>query len=298
MEKDTRTRLVEALWKIYNRPSRPSPWLAGGNLPWDEAAFSQRMLQEHLDESHGAASRITAERDLQLTWLREKLAIEPGTRLLDITCGPGLYAIELAKAGCSVTGLDFSPASIAYARQLADKAAVTENCTFVEQDVRQMDYAGQDFDAALFLYGQLAVFPRHEAQMLLEKVAGALRPGGRLCIELLNQDRVDKTNSNWWFTDDSGLWGDKPFLHLGERFWSAEKETSTERFQIIHLETGQLESITLSDQTYSVETMCQMLKTAGFSHIDVYPAWDNVPLYDKEEWIIYVAHMPDLLATQ
>ena len=298
MEKEDQARLVEALWKIYNRPSRPLSWFEGGNLPWNESAFSERMLREHLDESHGAASRITAERAMQLGWLREKLAVQPGMRLLDITCGPGLYAVELAKGGNLVTGIDFSPASIAYARQLANEARVAHDCTFVEADIRQMDFAGQGFDGALFLYGQLAVFPRHEAQMLLEKVYQSLRPGGRLCLELLNQDRVDKVNSTWWFTDDTGLWGDRPFLHLGERFWLAEEETSVERFQIIDLETGQLETITLSDQTYSVEAMSKMLKTAGFSHIDVYPAWDNVPLYDRDEWIIYVAQMPESLPSQ
>jgi SAM-dependent methyltransferase len=293
MKQEDHARLVESLWKIYNRPASPSPWMEGGNLPWDEAAFSQRMLQEHLDESRGAASRITAERQMQLGWLRQKLNIRPGTRLLDITCGPGLYAVELATEGCWVTGVDFSPASIAYARQLAEQTGLAERCTFVEQDVRQMNFEGRSFDAALFLYGQLAVFPRHEAQTLLDKAAQALGPGGRLCVELLNQDRVDKVNGNWWFMDDTGLWGDRPFLHLGERFWLAEEETSMERFQIIDLETGRLAVITLSDQSYSVETMGEMLKTAGFSQVNVYPAWDDVPLYDRDEWVVYVAQMPE-----
>jgi SAM-dependent methyltransferase len=251
------------------------------------------MLQEHLDESHGAASRVSAERQLQLTWLRQKLNLEPGMRVLDITCGPGFYAVDLAQEGCSVVGVDFSPAAIAYARQLAESEGVADRCTFVEQDVLQMDYEGQGFDAALFIYGQLAVFPRHQAQLLLEKVACSLRPGGRLCVELLNQDRVDKCSSNWWFTDDTGLWGNAPFLHLGERFWLADQQTSMERFQIIHLDSGRLDEITLCDQTYAVETMCEMMKTAGFPTVNAYPAWDNVPLYDRDEWIVYVAQTPE-----
>jgi hypothetical protein len=78
----------------------------------------------------------------------------------------------------------------------------------------------------LFLYGQLAVFPRHEAQQLLGKIAASLKPGGLFCVELLNQERVDKVNGNWWFTDNTGLGGDRPFLHLGERFWLAAEEIS------------------------------------------------------------------------
>jgi SAM-dependent methyltransferase len=291
MENEAQSRLIQSLWKIYNRPQRPTPWIDGGNLPWDQEAFSRRMLQEHLDESHGAASRVSAERQLQLTWLRQKLNLQPGMRLLDITCGPGFYAVDLAKQGCSVVGVDFSPAAIAYARQLAENEGVAERCTFVEQDVLQMDYEGQNFDAALFIYGQLAVFPRQQAQLLLEKVARSLRPGGLLCVELLNQERVDKCSSTWWFTDDTGLWGNAPFLHLGERFWLADQQTSMERFQIIHLDSGRLDEITLCDQTYAVETMGEMMKTAGFQTVDVYPAWDNVPLYDRDEWIVYVARV-------
>jgi ubiquinone/menaquinone biosynthesis C-methylase UbiE len=291
MNSEEQDRSMQSLWKIYNRPQRPSPWVQGWNLPWNQPAFSQRMLQEHLDESHGAASRVTAEREAQIDWLWEKLALQPGSRVLDVTCGPGLYAVELAKRGCSVVGIDFSPASIAYALRLAEEQGLQEQCTFVEQDVLLMDYAGQGFDAALFLYGQLAVFPRHEAQQLLGKIAASLKPGGLFCVELLNQERVDKVNGTWWFTDNTGLWGDKPFLHLGERFWLAAEEISVERFQILHLDTGRLDEISLSDQSYAVETMVKMMKTAGLQDVHVYPAWDTVSLHDEEEWMVYIARV-------
>jgi ubiquinone/menaquinone biosynthesis C-methylase UbiE len=280
--------LAKILWKIYHRPVPPLPWAEGGNLPWDEPAFSERMLREHLDESHGAASRVTAERMRQIEWMWGKLGLHPDTRLLDVTCGPGLYAVEFARRGCEVTGIDFSPASIAYARDLALSEGVAERCVFVQQDVRQMDYSGAGFDAATFIYGQLAVFKGEEAQALLTQIASALKPGGRLCVELLNQDRVDRKHSTWWFTDDKGLWGDKPFLHLGERFWNEAEEISIERFHIIHLETGALTQVMLCDQTYAIETMVRMMKRAGFDPVEVYPGWDGLSLYDAAEWVVYV----------
>lgn len=289
MTNDRNRSLAKALWRIYHRPGRPPLWEKGGNLPWNEPAFSERMLREHLDDSNGAASRITAERTLQIEWLWETLALQPGAHLFDITCGPGLYAVEFARRGCAVTGIDFSPASIAYARDLARSRGVAGRCVFVEQDVRHMSGEAAVFEAAIFLYGQLAVFPKAEAQRLLATIAQSLKPGGRLCLELLNQDEVDKTNSTWWFTDDTGLWGDRPFLHLGERVWYAAEETSVERFYIIHLETGELTEISLCDQTYPVETMTGMLKQAGFQSVEVYPAWAGLPLYDAEEWLVYVA---------
>ncbi|WP_374687595.1 cyclopropane-fatty-acyl-phospholipid synthase family protein [Promineifilum sp.] len=281
--------LADALWRIYRRPDPAPLWERGGNLPWNDPAFSARMLREHLDESHGAASRVAAERAAQLEWLWARLGLSPGSRVLDLTCGPGLYAVPLAGRGCHVTGVDFGPAAIAHARRLAAEAGVAERCVFIEADVRDYQPPAGAFDAALFLYGQLAVFPRAEAAALLRKVAGALRPGGRLCVELLDPARVDKADSSWWFTDDKGLWGDRPFLHLGERRWDEAERTSVERYLILHLESGHLDEIILCDQTYAVEEMTELMRASGFATVAAYPAWDGVALYDAEEWVVYLA---------
>ncbi len=211
MPKHTNGSLADILWKIYRRPERPTAWSQGGNLPWDDPAFSERMLREHLDESHGAASRIGSERRLQVEWLWDKLKLQPDAHLFDVTCGPGLYAVEFARRGCRVTGVDFSPASVAYARDLALSDNVAARCRFIEQDVRTLTPAGTEFEAAMLLYGQLAVFPSAEAQQLLTTIAQSLKPGGRLCLELLDQQKVDKSHSTWWFTDERGLWGQAPF---------------------------------------------------------------------------------------
>lgn len=282
-------KLQDALWKIYRRPDRPEAWNDGGNLPWNRPDFSERMLAEHLDQTHGAASRTHPERAKQIDWLWQNLALTPEMHLLDITCGPGLYATEFAQRGCTVTGIDFSPASITYAQQLAQQEEVADRCTFIEQDIRKMDLPKERFDGAILLYGQLAVFPRAEARSILEKVSCALKPEAKLCIELLDPQHVDKTESTWWFTDDSGLWGDSPFLNLGERFWNYEEQCSTERYTVLHLESGECEVIHLSDLTYTPTEITSLLYQTGFSTAIHYPQWDNLPLYDAREWNIYLA---------
>jgi SAM-dependent methyltransferase len=282
---------IDALWRIYRRADRPQPWQDGGNLPWSDPAFSERMLNEHLDETHGAASRQSKERAMIVDWLWSKLELHAASQILDVTCGPGLYAVELAKRGAQITGVDFSPAAIRHARQWAASENVNERCKFVEQDIRTVSFEGQRFDAAIFLYGQLAVFPVNEARHLLEQLAQTLKPGGILVVELLNQDKVDKEDSNWWFSDDTGLWGNSPFIHLGERFWVAEEAMSIERFHILRLDDGALEKIVLCDQTYAVEDMVNMMQETGFANVDVYPSWNGLPLYDATEWILYVAHI-------
>ena len=102
-------KLTDALWRIYHRPNRPIAWTNGGNLPWNDPNFSARMLREHLDESHGAATRVKRERNAQLDWLWSHLNLQPGMTICDLTCGPGFYAVDLAQRGCTITGVDFSP---------------------------------------------------------------------------------------------------------------------------------------------------------------------------------------------
>jgi len=281
--------LHDALWRIYRRVERPAAWTNEGNLPWNDPAFSKRMLTEHLDETHSAASRTMAERTQQIDWLWNKLTLGVNAHLLDITCGPGLYATALAQKGCTVTGIDFGPAAIEHAQKLARHQGVSMRCHFLEEDIRKMLLPSAKYDAAIFLYGQLAVLPREQAKIVLQKIARSLKTGSKLCIELLNPQHVDKSDSSWWFTDDTGLWGDKPFLHLGERFWDEGERCSTERYTILQLETGLQKVIHLSDQMYSTDEIIVLLKEVGFSKIDLYAQWDTLALYDAEEWNVFVA---------
>ena len=93
-------------------------------------------------------------------------------------------------------------------------------------------------------------------------------------LEILNDDLFDKKNSTWWYTDRGGLWGDCPYLHLGERTWDDAQRAVIERFYIVNLETGEMQSYGLSDQAYSVAQMTDMLRAAGFSQVQTYPAWE------------------------
>jgi SAM-dependent methyltransferase len=283
-------RLAAALRAIYDRPQPPIPWVHGGNLPWDDPAFSERMLAQHLDQSHGAASRRLPEIRAQVEVMTDWLGLQPDSRLLDVTCGPGLYAAEFARDGIRVTGIDFSPASIRYAR-----AHCTDlPCEFIQADVRTVDFgsAGLDpasFDAAMYIYGQFTVLTPEESRAMLRRIRSALRPGGRLLLEILDDAHFDKRDSNWWYTDHRGLWGDFPYLHLGERRWDAEQRAAIERFYILNLDTGEMQAYGLSDQAYPVEAVTAMLADAGFSKVTVHPAWDQLALKDSPEWLVYVA---------
>lgn len=281
-------KLADILWKIYHRSEKPRPTPQQIDQLWVGPTLTERILSEHLDDTHGAASRVGPEQMTQVDWLWHRLGLFEGAHLLDVTCGPGLYATKLAKKGCRVTGIDFSPTAIAYAEDLARSEGVAQRCQFIEQDIRQLAFPEANFDAAILLYGQFEALAKSEAQELLTRLAAALKPGGKLCLELLNQAQVDKINSSWWYTDDQGVWSDQPFLHLGERFWYADEELAIERYYIIHLETGQMDEVYTCNQTYSPESITAMLTATGFATVQTFPAWDDLPLYDAEEWMVYI----------
>jgi SAM-dependent methyltransferase len=261
------------------------PWRHGGNLPWDDPIFSERMLKEHLDQSHGAASRRLPEIRGQVQVMWDWLALTADARLLDVTCGPGLYAAEFARRGVTVTGVDFGPASLRYARELCRELP----CEFILSDVRAMDFAGRDFNAAIYLYGQFTVLKPAESLDVLKRIRTALRPGGKLLLEILDDAKFDKKDNTWWYTDTGGLWGDFPYLHLGERAWDPAQRAAIERFHILNLETGEMQVYGLSDQAYTAAQVTEMLQEAGFGQVEVHPAWDGLALKDAPEWVVYVA---------
>lgn len=278
-------QLAAALQTIYDRPQPAAPWRDGGNLPWDDPAFSERMLEQHLDQSHGAASRRIPEIRGQVQVMMDWLRLGPGSRLFDVTCGPGLYAAEFARRGVAVTGIDFGPASVRYAREHCARLPVE----IVQEDVRDMDFSGAGFDAAIYLYGQFTVLKPEESLDVLRRIHAALRPGAPLLLEVLDDAAIDKKDSTWWYTDQGGLWGDFPYLHLGERTWDEARRAVIERFYILNLGSGQMDAYGLSDQAYTGEMMRAMLEEAGFTNVSLHPEWDQLALKDAPEWCVYLA---------
>jgi SAM-dependent methyltransferase len=110
---------MRTLIDIVERTAQPAPWTEGDNIPWSDPEFSKRMLTEHLSQDHDLASRRTETIDGHVDWIFSSvLGGHPG-RVLDLGCGPGLYAHRLARRGCDCVGVDFSPASILSSNQFS-----------------------------------------------------------------------------------------------------------------------------------------------------------------------------------
>lgn len=71
--------------------------------------------------------------------------------VIDIGCGPGHYAIALARLGArQVVGIDFAESMIGLARQKAERAGVADRCRFVCRDFETYA-AEQKFDYAILM---------------------------------------------------------------------------------------------------------------------------------------------------
>jgi 2-polyprenyl-3-methyl-5-hydroxy-6-metoxy-1,4-benzoquinol methylase len=69
-------------------------------------------------------------------------------RVLDVGCGSGRFAVDLAERGARVVGLDFAPDMVGLARELADQEGVSSRCLFLQQDFMTWDEPGR-FDMGL-----------------------------------------------------------------------------------------------------------------------------------------------------
>lgn len=89
----------------------------------------------------------------------ERAGVEPGMEVLDVACGTGNATIPAARAGARVTGLDFSDALLAVARERAADAMVEVD--WVEGDAQDLPFEDGSFDRVISTFGHMFA-PDHE----------------------------------------------------------------------------------------------------------------------------------------
>jgi SAM-dependent methyltransferase len=111
------------------------------------------------------------------------LELRPGMDVLDLACGHGELANRLAARGCRVTGLDSSAVFLDRARTEAAAAGISVD--YVAGDMRQLPWTGH-FDRVINWSTAFGYFDDTTNRAVLDGIAGALRPGGRLAMDLDN----------------------------------------------------------------------------------------------------------------
>jgi SAM-dependent methyltransferase len=236
----------------------PEPWSEGRTIPWDDAAFSARMLEAHLSQAHDGASRRETLINEHVAFIEREVLGKSPARILDLGCGPGLYCLRLAEHSHDCTGIDFGPASIDYARAEASKRGLS--CRFELGDIRSAPFEGA-FDLVMLLYGELNLFPPSDTDALLQSCRDALAPGGRLLLEVHSHDLTKRTGERAprWSVVQSGLFSDQPHLRCDQSFWLEESQHAVGRHWIVDAATSEVGLYGWTQKAYSnaeYEALC------------------------------------------
>lgn len=229
------------------------------------------------------ASRRSETIDKHVAWIHQEILNGKSSRILDLGCGPGFYSERLAALGHTCCGIDFSPASIAYARK---NSSHPDKYEFVLGDIRTVDY-GRDYDLAAIIFGEFNAFPPSDAETILGKMYAALKPGGRILIEAHTYDAIKRIGQaeNSWYRSESGLFSDRPHLCLIANIWYEDEELERTSFAVLDAETTEAEVYINTLQAYSFDSYRAMLKRAGFSQVDIIPAWGK-PDFDENDNLV------------
>ena len=270
----------QILFSVLDKfPDAASLWDGRYKIPWDDPEFSRRMLKEHLSQDHDLASRKTGKIKKQVEWIHEHVGLGRARRVLDLGCGPGLYLAQLAGLGYSGCGIDFSPASIQYAR-----ANLPGGIHLVEGDLRTVDF-GTGFDLVMMLYGELNVFSPEECAGILTKAQNALNPGGRILVEIQTFEAVQKLgrSGDTWYKSENGLFSEQPHVCLIENHWVADAGAAVQFFHVIVGESGQTATYRSTTKAWSADDFRGLLGGAGFSNAMTDSDWP-LPGPELELW--------------
>jgi SAM-dependent methyltransferase len=273
---------------IVQRSQPPQPWAEGDNIPWNDPDFSCRMLEEHLSQEHDLASRRIEIIDKQVEWIHKKLLSKQTSRVLDLGCGPGLYAHRLASLGHQCRGIDYFPASIDYAKK--QKGDSTFDCDYVLGDLRTTDFSS-GFELAMLIFGEFNVFKTSDIEIILEKIHSSLNNGGLLLLEVHKFKTIENMGRAEfsWSSAESGLFSEKPHLCLTENSWDRQNRCATKRYFIIDAISAEVTRYAQTFQAYTEREYKSLLKTNGFEKIKFSESFGSVDSTFSKDLFIIVA---------
>jgi SAM-dependent methyltransferase len=211
---------------------------------------------------------------------------QPGDRVLDLGCGPGLYAAKLAARGLRVTGIDYSRRSVDYARQFAAEHGLTI-------EYRYQDYLTLDeppgYDAVLLIYGDLCPLAPEKRDTLLDHVYRALKPGGHFVFDVTTRLlRARYGLQNRWYVAESGFWKPGPHLVLEQGFDYPEHDTYLDQYTVVEAD-GAISVYRNWFLDYSPATITPVIEARGFTVRGYWNDLMGTPYTDDTEWIGIVA---------
>jgi SAM-dependent methyltransferase len=215
----------------------------------------------------------------EVEFLVDELRLQPGARVLDLGCGTGRHAVELARRGYRMVGLDLSRGMLRHAQAAAHAAGVSVD--WIQADATRFIAPGR-FDGAICLCeGSFGLSGDDEDPIAHDEAVAfnlghCLRPGGRLILTALNGLRLLGEHS----AEDVAAGSFDPTT-LTERH-STEWDSETGHHKAMVLEHG-----------HRAEELGVLFEAAGFSieHIGGGTAgnWGVRPVDPKEYEIMLIA---------
>jgi SAM-dependent methyltransferase len=243
------------------------PWYERDSFwhTWAPFMFSQERWKDAADEVDSL---------VKLT------QIEPGDSVLDLCCGPGRHALEFAKRGFSVTGVDRTKEYLKEAVKGAKKQKL--NVKFVQQDMRKFCRPGK-FDAALNLFTSFGFFEnKKDDQMVARNVYRSLKDGGVFVVDLMGKEVLARIfRERDWREFKGGI-------ILEERKVSQDWSWMENRWML--LKDGRIREFRFSHRPYSAAELSGLLADCGFAKTEVYGSLYGIPYDHQARRLVVVAH--------
>jgi len=206
------------------------------------------------------------------------LQLHPPRRILDLPCGQGRHAIELARRGYEVTGVDLSPYMLGVAKERAEANSV--RVRWLTGDMREA-LPGETFDVVLNLFTSFGYFADEaDDRRVVRAAASMLESGGRFLLEVINGQRVmGNFQEREWFTVGQMAVMERRSLDVPTRRMVVQRTVSS---------TNGDDTSVHAVRLYSGPDVKTMLHAAGFGRVELYGDWDGAPLVPESLRVLAV----------
>jgi SAM-dependent methyltransferase len=216
--------------------------------PWWEVLFSDDYVRTLPRPEPALVAK-------QVSFMEESLGVSRGDALLDVGCGLGQHALEFARRGYLVVALDLALSMITRAAEAAQQQNLRIN--FLHKDIRDIGFEGT-FDAVVCVGTTFGFFDDEQNRGVLQRLGHALKPGGRLLLDVVNRDHVLSSQPNLvWFEGDGCVVMEESDFN----FYSSRLSVKRTMMQ----EDGRQTESEYSVRLYSLHELGQLLKQSGFT---------------------------------
>ena len=198
----------------------------------------------------------------EVSFIEKEKKHDKRINILDVGCGTGRHAIELAKRGYKVTGIDLSPSQLKRAAGKAKAAGV--KVEFLQRDARNFNFKNKYGLVIMLCEGGFSLMETDEEDYrILENCAESLKKDGKFVFTTLNA-LFPLVNSLKKFLNDSSVTTKTPKLSFNV---STLREISVME---VKDDSGVKKVLHCNERFYMPSELSWMLKTLGFRKIEVF----------------------------